>query len=177
MQFNDDGLLPPDDYPMTLGDLRKSLLVVGPHDETPWDTQWRSHLVDQLEIMINQLWTVGITDIYVDGSFVENKAHPNDIDGYFICDMMRYVSGELERELNSIDPNKIWTWNNKSRRPYRNYTKWQLPMWHQYRVELYPEFSQSSGILDEYGNPQKFPAAFRKTRDSFLPKGIVKIIR
>lgn len=36
---------------------------------------------------------------------------------------------------------------------------------------------QSCGICDEYGHPQQFPAAFRKTRDTFKPKGIVKIIK
>ncbi|WP_052473986.1 DUF6932 family protein [Jeotgalibacillus alimentarius] len=86
------------------------------------------------------------------------------------------TSGELERKLNALDPYKIWTWDSSSRKSYQGFTKKQLPMWHKYRVELYPHFGQPSGILDEYGHQQQFPAAFRKTRDSFLPKGIVKII-
>lgn len=177
MQFNEHGLLPPGDYPMSFSDLRQSILVNGPNDGNPWDKPWRMHLVDQLEILSTQLWCVGVNDIFIDGSFVEYKAHPNDIDGYFICDIMKFVTGEMERDLNALDPHKVWTWDNKSRRPYRNYTKRQLPMWHHYRVELYPEYDQSSGIVDEFGNPQKFPAAFRKTRDTFMPKGIVKLIK
>ena len=59
----------------------------------------------------------------------------------------------------------------------KGYTKKQLPMWHKYRVELYPHFGQISGIKDEFNNDLQFPAAFRKTRDTFQPKGIIKIIK
>lgn len=55
------------------------------------------------------------------------------------------------------------------------YPKKQLPMWHQYRVELYPHFGQSSGIQDQYGNELEFPAAFRRSRADGKPKGIIKI--
>ncbi|WP_404407919.1 DUF6932 family protein [Jeotgalibacillus malaysiensis] len=176
MDFNKDGLLPPEDYKLTLNELRSSILVRGPQNDLPWDVKWRLYLVDNLEALVQQLWDVGIENIYIDGSFVEEKAHPNDIDGYFECDLKELASGELERKLNALDPYKIWTWDSSSRKSYKGFTKKQLPMWHKYRVELYPHFGQPSGILDEYGNQQQFPAAFRKTRDSFLPKGIVKII-
>jgi len=89
---------------------------------------------------------------------------------------MRLASGELERELNLLDPHKIWTWDPASRRPYRGYPKRQLPMWHQYRVELYPHFSgMLSGIRDEQGNELEFPSAFRRSRGDGKPRGIVKI--
>lgn len=177
MNFNKEGLLPPEDYKLTLNELRESVLVRGPKNKNPWDVKWRLFLVDNLEALIQQLWDVGIDQIYIDGSFVEEKAHPNDIDGYFECDLMELATGELERKLNALDPYKVWTWDSSSRKPYRGFTKKQLPMWHRYRVELYPHFGQPSGILDEHGNEQQFPAAFRKTRDTFLPKGIVKIIQ
>lgn len=177
MQFNSDGLLPRGDYPLTIDQLRSSLLVLGPENGAPWDRSWREHLVNQLGIMVSQLWAVGITEIFIDGSFVEDKAHPSDIDGYFICDVMRLARGELARDLNALDQYKIWTWDNNSRRYDENSAKLQLPMWHHYKVELYPEVDQPSGIKDRYGNMLKFPAAFRQTRDTFLPKGIVKIIK
>jgi len=177
MKFNDEGLLPSKDYELTLSELRVSILVKGLQNENPWDMKWRLFLVTQLEIMVQQLWAVGINQIYIDGSFVEDKAHPNDIDGYFECELIDLASGELERKLNALDPYKVWTWDSSSRKPYRGFTKKQLPMWHRYRVELYPHFGQPSGIRDEHGNQQQFPAAFRKTRDSYLPKGIVKIIQ
>jgi hypothetical protein len=171
--FNDNGLLTAQDYPMTLNQIRSSLLVTGPKDGLPWDADKRMLLVDNLEIMVNQLWIVGITEIYIDGSFVEDKASPSDIDGYFVADVITLP--DIVRELNSIDPHKIWSW--KDRIYDRNSAKWQLPMWHRYKVELYPHVGQSSGIVDEHGLEQMFPAAFRKTRDTLEPKGIVKIIK
>jgi hypothetical protein len=164
-EFTEGGLLPPGDYEVTLDELRGSVLVVGPRDKAAyptWDPAWRRHLVDNLEVLVKQLWQVGVTDIFIDGSFAEDKDHPNDIDGYFVCDLMRLASGELERELNLLDPHKVWTWDPASRRPYRDCPKKQLPMWHRYRVELYPHFSGLlSGIRDEDGNELEFPSAFR----------------
>ncbi|WP_037289494.1 DUF6932 family protein [Saccharibacillus sacchari] len=177
MHFNESGLLQPNDYLLTMDQLRQSVLVQGPTDGSPWDSRWRGYLVDQLEIMVQQLWKVGIEDIFIDGSFVENKAHPSDIDGYFICDLMMLATGELQARLNKEDPYKVWTWDSSSRLYDRNSAKKQLPMWHRYRVELYPEYNQASGITDQYGHMLKFPSAFRQTRDTFLPKGIVKIVK
>lgn len=177
MEFNKDGLLPSKDYELTLNELRASTLVQGFKGETLWDVNWRLWLVDNLEVMVQQLWEIGINQIYINGSFVEEKAHPNDIDGYFECELMELASGDLEQKLNALDPYKIWTWDSRSRKHYQGFSKKQLPMWHKYRVELYPHYGQTSGIKDEYGNELQFPAAFRKTRDTFLPKGIVKIIK
>ncbi|WP_231735251.1 DUF6932 family protein [Gracilibacillus massiliensis] len=175
MQFNECGLLPSGDYELTIEQLKKSLLVTGPNDSLRWDEKWRLYLVNQLELMVQQLWSVGIYEIFIDGSFVENKAHPNDIDGYFECDVRDLPA--IVRELNIIEPDKIWTWDNKSRKPYKGYTKRQLPMWHKYRVELYPHYGlgPGTGILDQYGNNLLFPSAFRQTRDTFKQKGVVKI--
>ncbi|MBN1554692.1 MAG: hypothetical protein JXA11_08100 [Phycisphaerae bacterium] len=178
--FTDDGLLPPGDYEVTFDELRASILVVGPSGtiaSSTWDGSWRRRLVDNLELLVTQLRQVGITEIFADGSFVEDKDHPNDIDGYFVCDLKRLASGELERDLNLLDPHKIWTWDPATRRAYRGYPKKQLPMWHQYRIELYPHFGQPSGITDEYGNELEFPAAFRKCRRDGQARGIVKIKR
>jgi len=124
---------------------------------------------------VGQLQQVGITDIFIDGSFVEDKDHPNDIDGYFVCDRHQLVSGDLERELNLLDPHRIWTWDPESRRRYRGYPNAQLPMWHVYRVEFYPHFGQGSGIVDRFGNELTFPSAFRISRRNDASKGIVKI--
>ena len=133
--FTADGLLPPGDYELSLDELRASTLVTGAGLESPtWDQTWRAWLVEQLAVLVGQLRRVGITDIFADGSFVEDKDHPNDIDGYFACELQRLASGELQRELNLLDPHKVWTWDPSDRRPFRGYPKKQLPMWHQYRV-------------------------------------------
>jgi hypothetical protein len=176
LAFDHRGLLPPGDYPMNLNDLKKSLLLVGPTGIV-WDREWRLKLVQNLYIMVNQIWAVGITEVFINGSFVEMKPHPNDIDGYFVTDVISIATGDLQRELNRLEPDKIWTWDRISRRPYRGYAKKQLPMWHKYRVELYPHFNQDSGIVDKFGNQMQFPAAFRVERYTYEPKGIIKIIR
>ena len=176
--FTADGLLPLGDYVLTLDELAKSLLVVGPKDadcHPNWDRSWRGRLVENLSVLVKQLWQVNIREIFIDGSFVEDKDHPNDIDGYFECELARLASGELQRELNLLDPHKIWTWDPATRRPYRGYRKRQLPMWHVYRVELYPHYGQLCGIRDEHGHEFEFPSAFRRSRTGARPRGIVKI--
>jgi hypothetical protein len=176
--FTPDGVLPPGEYELTLQQLRHSSLVLGPADPRDypnWDAPWRERLVDNLAVLVGQLWTVEISEIFIDGSFVEDKDHPNDIDGYFHCDLRYLTSGEMERDLNLLDPHKVWTWAPASRRPYHGSPKGQLPMWHRYRVELYPHCGQLSGIRDKWGNELDFPSAFRRRRSDGLPKGIVKI--
>lgn len=178
--FTSDGLLPPGDFEMSIEQVRNSFIVQGGSGSRfkGWDRSWRTKLVNNLEMLCGQLWKCGIDDVYVNGSFVEEKSHPNDIDGYFLCEKGRLASGELQRELNLLDPFKIWTWDPRSRRPYRGYPKKQLPMWHEYRVELYPHYSgMLCGIRDQHGNEMEFPAAFRKTRQDDQQKGIVRIRR
>lgn len=176
-EFTNDGLLPPGNYALSLEELALSPLVTGPSggEHENWDASWRRELVGNLSLMVRQLWRVGVTEIFVDGSFAEDKDHPNDIDGYFECDLKRLGSGELERELNLLDPHKVWTWDPESRRPFRGYPKKQLPMWHIYRIELYPHVGQLSGIRDKYGNELEFPSAFRLSRRNGQPRGIIKI--
>lgn len=121
-----------------------------------------------------------VTDVFADGSFAEDKDHPNDIDGYFVCGFDQLRSGELTRQLNVLDPHKVWTWDPASRKAYRGYPKNQLPMWHRYRVELYPHvpgLGFGSGIRDKFGNELEFPSAFRQSRRDGKPRGIVKIRR
>lgn len=179
--FNDQGLLPPGDYPLTIDELSNSHLVSGSQASASWDESWRLQLVKSLAELVDQLWQVGISEVFVDGSFAEAKDHPNDIDGYSECEQERIISGELQRELNLLDPHKTWTWDPRSRRRYRGYPKKQLPMWLKYRVELYPHiidapFLQRTGIKDQHGYDMEFPSAFRQSRDG-QRRGIVRICR
>ena len=176
--FTPDGVLPPGDHPMTLEELRRSSLVTGAGNPSgTWDYAWRETLVTNLRVLVHQLWQVGIDRIFVDGSFAENKDHPNDIDGYFETEERQIITGRLVEELNALDPHQVWTWDPQRRRPDAEGIKSQLPMWHQYRVEMYPHFGQPSGIRDEYGHSLLFPAAFRKSRLDHRPKGIVQIVK
>lgn len=175
--FTDDGVLPAGDYALTLDDLAASPLVTGPPDAAPsWDRDWRAHLVRNLRVLVGQLQQVGCDAIYIDGSFVEDKDHPNDIDGYFACDVRYLATGGLERDLNALDPHKVWTWEPRSRRWDPDSGKAQLPMWFAYRVELYPHYGQPSGITDQFGQQLLFPSAFRLSRRALTPKGIICIV-
>jgi hypothetical protein len=86
--FEADGLLPPGDYEVSFDELCQCVLVLGPGGSAmspTWDSGWRAKLVGNLEILTRQLWQVGVTEVFADGSFAEDKDHPNDIDGYFVC--------------------------------------------------------------------------------------------
>ena len=159
---------------------RQQSHLVTANGHEPWSVKKRRQLVKNLSVLVDQLWHVGIENIFIDGSFVENKPKPNDIDGYFECNLMDLATGDLQRDLNALDPHKCWTWHPSTRRADPSSTKLQLPMWHIYRVELYPHAQArmtSSGILDEHGNELQFPAAFRRQRDTGRAKGIIKIVR
>ncbi len=176
--FNSLGLLPPGDYRLTLEDLADSHLVTGCPSPT-WDESWRLQLVKNLAVLVDELWQVGITKIFIDGSFTEDKDHPNDIDGYFECELGALASGQLQRDLNLLNEFKVWTWDPTTRREYRGYPKKQLPMWVRYRVELYPHITdapwqQQTGIKDQFGHDLEFPSAFRQSRAG-VERGIVKI--
>jgi hypothetical protein len=87
-------------------------------------------------------------------------------------------SASIQRELNKIDPYKVWTWDRAARTPDPNSTKRQLPMWHRYRVEMYPHVAgRGSGLVDAFGNQLEFPAAFRRARRADLRKGILQIVQ
>jgi hypothetical protein len=176
--FDPNGLLPIGTHTATFVELRDSLLVHGPGSAAAphWDAQWRLELVNRAAVLVGQLWQIGITEIFLNGSFTELKDSPNDIDGYFEVEARRHASGQLERELNALDPYKVWTWDSVQRKKHRNSTKHQLPMWHRYRVELYPHYPGLLALTDDWGNELQFPAAFRQQRFTALRKGIVKIV-
>src|SRR5215469_5763656 len=112
--FLPTGPLPPGDYEVSFSELRHSVLVQGLSGagvSPTWDAPWRRRLVENLEVLTTQLWRAGIREVFADGSFAEDKDHPNDIDGYFVCDLARLSSGDLARQLNLLDPYKVWTWD------------------------------------------------------------------
>jgi len=124
--FQPDGLLPSGEYEVSFDELRSSVLVLGTSaatEHSSWDMLWRLQLTMNLEMLTRQLWQTGIRDIFVDGLFAEDKDHPNDIDGYFVCSFDLLKTGVLARRLNLLDPFKIWTWDPASRKPYRGYPK------------------------------------------------------
>ena len=181
-KFEPTDVLAPGTYEATFTELRSSLLVRGDGSSSAWDSKWREYFVSNLEILAEQLWQVGLTEIFNNGSFVENKDHPNDIDGNIdtgvkVVDPTNMLPiAQKISDLNNLDPYKIWSWNPQSRIYDSATGKSQLPMWIRYRVELYLHFEgMFSGIKDKFGHNMQFPSAFRQSRRGFIEKGIVKI--
>ena len=137
--FNRDGMLPPGEYALTLSELAASYLVTGEGVCVEnWDSAWRAELVSNLEVLVGQLWSVGIERIFIGGSFLQAKARPKDIDGYFECDIFHYASQELRHQLNKRDPHQSWGWNADFRVIDEKTGKKILLMTPYYHVELYP---------------------------------------
>jgi len=66
--FTAEGLLPPGDHELTIGELRASYLVTGEGVDAPeWDSDRRAQLVDNVELFVRQLWQVGVNRIFVNG--------------------------------------------------------------------------------------------------------------
>jgi hypothetical protein len=174
--FTDEGLLPPGDYHLTTEQLHESMLVVGPGGNyTNWDVKWRRSLVDNLGVLTSQLRQCGVKgSICIGGSFVEDRFHPNDIDGYFFCDFDEFRSGALMSNLNRLDPDGVWTWDPRKRKPDLR-GKLQLPMWHRYRIDLYPNHGQPTGFFDEMGQERNFHSLMRWSHRVKSIRGVIQI--
>lgn len=162
-------VLPPGDYPLTLDELEQSLLVNGPSDGRfpGWDRDRRLWLVGNLRILVGQLRQVGINDIYIDGSFIESKGEPDDIDGYYTVDaaQLAQVVGRLYR-VNPLLPrvNDQSTWVHIPKKGEK-----RPELYQQFHIELFWE------IITVPPSPAFFATWFRQTR-SHRSKGIVRIV-
>jgi len=131
-------------------ELRQSILVLGPDDSAHYPNgnhAWRSHLVDNLEILTRQLWPGWHPGDLRRRIIAEDKDHPNDIDGYLVCDLLQLSSGELTRQL--IDrPVQGVDLGTSIEEALSSYPKKQLPMWHRYRIELYPHIPGMESVAE-----------------------------
>jgi hypothetical protein len=166
------------DYALTIDGLRKSLLVNGPTtgDYIPWDRERRLHLVNQLEVVVNQVWKAGFDKIYVDGSFVEDKASPEDIDCYFECGLNDFIQGKVVDTLRKANPGENWGFGKDDLVTKDGKKKFEI--WHNYKVDMWPECGLPSNIFDRSGSTNlKISQAFRQQKQTFQKKGIVRIIK
>lgn len=180
LYFDECGYLPPGVHELTFKQLRQSILVRGDETIQSWNEPWRRRLVNNLEIVVQPLWILGIEGIYIDGSFCTNKEKPGDIDGYYEVDLGVQTREEafeqlaiLAHELNSLSPYPVWEWWNK--RPNKE-GKLKCEMWHRYRIELFPNCYGVYALGDSQGTRVKFSDMYRKDKDG-IEKGIVKIVR
>lgn len=152
LKFNSTtGELKPGIYLMTLQEI-KDHPVLGSNPE-------RKMLLKNLEEACNFYWSYGITDIYIDGSFITKKTVPGDIDG-----VIGFNPGNDPRLMNILNSGSIWgdfVPDEKSNK---------LKMWKKYRIE----FWDANKKTELTGEPHL--AFFQKNKDK-KPKGIIKIIR
>jgi len=183
LYFDEDGRLPPGDYPMTLDELERSILVIGDEEkDDAWDTKWRLKLIQNLRVMVNQLWKEGFADIYIDGSYATDKLKPGDIDGYFVCSKPKEMldsdfEHQLCERLNKHIDKKIWTWKDADRKRPLPAEKGQLPMWFEYHVEMWPEYGQWSGQIHPLTQVKLTHAELFRITKTGEDKGIIKLLQ
>jgi hypothetical protein len=166
--WNERGLLPPGDHEVALHELEASLFVVGDGSRAAWQAGWRAQLVSNLRVLVLQLRSVGISEVYVDGSFCTNKDRPGDIDGYFVTDFGAWVGGQRAGLLALDSAWDLARVDSATGKPI---------MWTKHRVELYPVFrppferNSSRGIEPT----ETIDSFFRTSRDG-SPRGLVRIV-
>lgn len=173
--FDATGCLPAGIYPVTISELLKSPLVAG---RSHASQLWRTALLHNLAHLVRQLWQTGIADTFLAGSFTADTDYPNDIDGFFLCSTATWATGAMERQLNQLNGEKIWNWDEADLVLDPRSGKLQLPMWHRYRVELYPhpvefgDWNDDTSPLVEFAG---LPRAFSRLRSTGEPRGIVRL--
>lgn len=169
--FDSRGLLPAGVYAATLSELRASLLVEGPPNRSAaWDSRWRLHLVDQLESLVGDLWSVGIDRVFIDGSFVTEKPHPGDIDGYFVTSFPSYVVQSTKLR------NRRPAWDLSLRKPDAQ-GKLKPLMWHDHRIEVFPVFDPPFRHYSARGTASTYIDRFFQQTRASEPKGVVQILK
>lgn len=171
IKFQKNGLLSPEDHPISLDEL-EALLKAGPGNGQNWDTPWRLKLFEELKRRCHELYSIGIDEVYVDGSYATDKAHPNDIDGYFVVPR-RWWLDQGEEALKALDPD-FWRFeivpNDEGHAAY--------PMAFSHNIELFPMYREHTpeyAVCPELIDPKiQF---FRTDRYSRKAKGIFRIVR
>jgi hypothetical protein len=169
LKFLKNGLLPAGDHAITLLDMEK-FIREGPGGEQSWDTVWRLQLLQEFKKRYQQLLSVGIQEVYIDGSYATDKFHPNDMDVYFIVPRNIWRSG-AEQALKAMDP-EFWRFETELGAD----GKVGYPMAFRQHIEMYPvylEHTPTHAECPEMIDPKiNF---FRTDKYSHRAKGIIKI--
>jgi hypothetical protein len=89
-KLNAYGLLPPGIHEASMAEVEQRF-GVGPK---------RAYLVEQgLKPVVQELMQMGITELYLDGSFTTDKVSPGDVDGYVIASVRSEICQKvIERQ-------------------------------------------------------------------------------
>ena len=134
-----------------------------------WDASWRRELVDRLAVRMANLKLVGITELFLAGSFVQNNLVPGDIDGYYMVDpatwlrVQRPLLMTIDPLLATVSDRNTWVYS-----PEKGELRPQL--WHAARLEL---FYVPDTPANRY--PGAIPQYFRRSRQD-KPKGLIRIV-
>lgn len=131
---------------------------------------WRAQLVSNLRVLYGHLAEMGITEVFVDGSFCSDKDRPGDIDGYFITDFPAW----LRQQQELIDQDEAW--DLRKRMPDAEGKPKPL-LWHRYHVEMFPVFRLPFTHYSAAGGdpPVTIDRFFHRTRDG-QERGVVQIV-
>ena len=177
-RFNQHGVLP-GDCRATIDEILASHLVTGNGvPSRTWDVAKRRMLVENLRVVTDMFWRAGVSELFVDGSFVEAKDSPGDIDAYFPLDKDKpWELATLSGKLNAMDADPVWTWDPRALVYVPKGTKRELkyPFWVKYKVEVFSDTGGPTGISDRTGRDLPFAQAFRQQRDTFRRKGIIQL--
>ena len=136
-QLNTYGLLPPGFHLATMAELKQKF---------GFSPKRRSLIEEGLELVTRELVSMGVLELYVDGSFVEQDPSPGDLDGYVLTE----------------SPSKV----------YQKIAERQELWLMQYRMDIWPAATDVEGE----GSQSYFEQLFSHTADdSPRPKGIVKL--
>lgn len=170
--FNDVGVMPVGDHPVSLAQLKRSHLVTGRYSSRPekWDQRWRLILVQNLEKLVRQLWQAGVDEIYVAGSFVEDVGRPRDIDGYYVTDGTPERFTALQTRLNEIAGEPIW---DLTPLQYGTNPKPERLMRRLYHIDLHPNWLP---VFLANGQMLNRAVEYRHRKNSTVPRGLLKIV-
>lgn len=136
-RFNAYGLLPPGFHPATMEELKRKF---------GFSPTRRSLIEDGLGLVVGDLVSMGVLELFVDGSFVEQDPSPGDLDGYVLAE----ATSKVYREI--AERQELWLM--------------------QYRMDIWPAATDVEGD----GSQTYFEQLFSHTADDPpRPKGIVNL--
>lgn len=169
LKFLRNGLLPAGDHEISLAELERSMRA-GPGGGRSWDTAWRLQLLAEFTQRYRQLAGVGITEVYIDGSYATDKYHPNDMDAYFVVPRKLWRTS-AEAALKGLDP-EFWRFETVTDPT----GKTGYPMAFLRHIEMFPVYQEHTPAFADC--PDMIDPKinfFRTDKWSHRPKGIIKI--